>query len=137
MLRSPVLCCAMYRARPGATLVIFLSVRARQHFCKNKLFVTDFVKWSPAVTSIFLIQQYSIWYMSHMTCSDLGSAHYFECAMPRLLVSTRKRVIIFRQQGYGLKDIRRRLKEEGIVVSMRSNARHEPVNFCSSDILLD
>ena len=43
--------------------------------------------------------------------------------MPRLNVSTRKRVIILRRQGYALKDVRRRLGEEGIVVSMRTLQR--------------
>ena len=43
--------------------------------------------------------------------------------MPRLNVSTRKRVIILKRQGYALKDIRRRLGEEGIVVSMRTLQR--------------
>ena len=53
----------------------------------------------------------------------LGSVHYFECAMPRLLVSARKRVIILRRQRYSIKDIRRRLEEEGTVVSVRSLQR--------------
>ena len=48
---------------------------------------------------------------------------YFERAMPRLNVSARKRVIILRRQGYALKDIRRRLGEKGIVVSMRTLQR--------------
>ena len=43
--------------------------------------------------------------------------------MPRLLVSTRKRVIILRRQGYALKDIQRRLEQEDIVVSLRSLQR--------------
>ena len=43
--------------------------------------------------------------------------------MPRLLVSTRKRVIILRRQGYAIKDIRKRLEEEGTIVSVRSIQR--------------
>ena len=43
--------------------------------------------------------------------------------MPRLAVSTRKRVITLRRQGYGLKEIQRRLNEEGIVISVRSLQR--------------
>ena len=43
--------------------------------------------------------------------------------MPRLLVSTRKRVIILQRQGYVLKEIQKRLEEEGTVVSLRSLQR--------------
>ena len=43
--------------------------------------------------------------------------------MPRLQVSTRKRIIILKRQGYSLQDIRQRLEEEGIVVSIRSLQR--------------
>ena len=43
--------------------------------------------------------------------------------MPRLLVSARKRVIILERQGYALKEIRKRLEEEGTVVSLRSLQR--------------
>ena len=53
------------------------------------------------------------------------SAHHFGCTMPRLLVSTRKRVIILRRQGCAIKDIRKRLEEEGtqMIVSVRSIQR--------------
>jgi len=40
--------------------------------------------------------------------------------MLRLSVANRKRVIILRQKGYALKDIKWRIEEEGTVVSMRS-----------------
>ena len=43
--------------------------------------------------------------------------------MPRLSVATRKRVIILRRQGYSLSEIRYRLDEEGISVSIRSLQR--------------
>ena len=43
--------------------------------------------------------------------------------MPRLLVSTRKRVIILQRLGYSLKDINRRLEEEGFKISLRSLQR--------------
>ena len=43
--------------------------------------------------------------------------------MPRLLVATRKRVIILQRQGYSLRDIHCRLEEEGVEVSLRSLQR--------------
>ena len=43
--------------------------------------------------------------------------------MPRLSVTTRKRVIILRRQGYSLSEIRNRLDEEDIDVSIRSLQR--------------
>ena len=47
------------------------------------------------------------------------SARHFGCTMPRLLVPTRKRVIILKRQGCAIKDIRKRLEEEGTIVSVR------------------
>ena len=43
--------------------------------------------------------------------------------MPRLQVSTRKRVIILRRQGYSIREILNRLREEGTEVSIRSLQR--------------
>ena len=43
--------------------------------------------------------------------------------MPRLSVTTRKRVIILRRQGYSLSEIRNRLDEEDIDVSIRNLQR--------------
>ena len=43
--------------------------------------------------------------------------------MPRLQVGTRKRIIILRRQGYSIRDIHRRLNEEGTEVSARSLQR--------------
>ena len=43
--------------------------------------------------------------------------------MPRLQVGTRKRIIILRRQGYSIRDIQRRLNEEGTEVSVRSLQR--------------
>ena len=40
--------------------------------------------------------------------------------MPRLLVATRKRVIILQRQGFSVTDIQCRLEEEGVEVSLRS-----------------
>ena len=40
--------------------------------------------------------------------------------MPRLEVSTRKRVIMLQRLGYSLRDIQKRLKEEGTNVTLRS-----------------
>ena len=40
--------------------------------------------------------------------------------MPRLLVATRKRVIILQCQGFSVRDIQCRLEEEGVEVSLRS-----------------
>ena len=40
--------------------------------------------------------------------------------MPRLEITTRKRVIILQRLGYSFKDIQKRLKEEGTNVSLRS-----------------
>lgn len=47
----------------------------------------------------------------------------FGSFMPRLLVPTRKRVIILWRQGYSLKEIQDRLEEEGIDVTIRSLQR--------------
>ena len=43
--------------------------------------------------------------------------------MPRLQVTTRKRVIKLRRQGYSIREIRNRLREEGTEVSIRSLQR--------------
>ena len=43
--------------------------------------------------------------------------------MPRLLVATRKRVIILQRQGFSVRDIQCRLEEEGVEVSLRSLQR--------------
>ena len=43
--------------------------------------------------------------------------------MPRLQVSTRKRVIVLRRQGYSIREIHSRLKEEGSGISIRSLQR--------------
>ena len=51
-----------------------------------------------------------------------SKVHYME-KMPRLQVGTRKRVIILRRKGYSIRDIHRRLNEEGIEVSVRSLQR--------------
>ena len=40
--------------------------------------------------------------------------------MPRLEVLTRKRIIVLQRLGYSLRDIQKRLKEEGTNVSLRS-----------------
>ena len=40
--------------------------------------------------------------------------------MPRLQVSTRKRVIILRRRGFSIQSIQNRFKEEGTVVSLHS-----------------
>ena len=48
--------------------------------------------------------------------------------MPRLLVATRKRVIILQRQGFSVRDIQCRLvEEEGVEVSLRS-LQHEVVS---------
>ena len=46
--------------------------------------------------------------------------------MPRLLVGTRKLVIILRRQGFMPLDIADRLKQEGIKVSDKINCNHSP-----------
>ena len=43
--------------------------------------------------------------------------------MPRLQVTTRKRIIILRRQGYSIREIHNRLREEGTEVSIRSLQR--------------
>ena len=43
--------------------------------------------------------------------------------MSRLLVATRKRVIILQCQGFSVRDIQCRLEEEGVEVSLRSLQR--------------
>lgn len=43
--------------------------------------------------------------------------------MPRLDVATRKRVIVLRRLGYSVRDVQRRLSQEGIAVSVRSLQR--------------
>lgn len=43
--------------------------------------------------------------------------------MPRLPVATQKRVIILRREGYSLRDIQCRLKEEDVEVTIRSLQR--------------
>ena len=43
--------------------------------------------------------------------------------MPRLQVGTRKRIIILRRQGHSIRDIHRRLNEEGTDISVRSLQR--------------
>ena len=48
--------------------------------------------------------------------------------MPRLQIGSRKRIIILQRQGHSIRDIHRRLNEEGIEISVRS-LQHLCVKF--------
>ena len=63
-----------------------------------------------------------------ITCSYYREYTLFMLCHASLLILTRKRVLTLRRQGYGLREIWRRLNEEGTVVSVR-NLQHSIIPY--------